>query len=160
MSQLFETPSGIAIPCEDRSEREIKRALHQLDPDLFLTKEVHRPTGAWCYAVYHWRGPAVAPVHILYWTEGEKSDGVPLPLSSGLVYAVESRKQYAGRNLVQEADADNELAKAKMTAEYDAELEEDVTRYFRRRLRLGSAANSRRFFFPGWAGRGRKGAAS
>lgn len=145
MIETFETPSGIALPCETRSERQIELALKQLDRDLFLTKEVHRPTGARCYAVYQYLSPTRPPLHILFWTHDRKSSGKPLPLSSGLVYEVESRKRFAGRNLAAEATAQNEQQLEADLAEADEERDE-ARGYFRRRLRMGSAANSRRFF--------------
>lgn len=146
MSETFDTPSGIAVVCDGRDEAWIRDELRRLDPDLFLTKEVHKVTRAPVYAVYHYKGPNAAPIHVLYWTDDGKSNGPPRPLSSGLVYEVQSRKRFWGRNLAAEAIDANEAMQEAAAAEHDAEMEEEVVRYHRRRLRMGSGQNVKRFF--------------
>lgn len=147
MSQAFvETPSGIALPVEEAGERDIERMLKQLDPKLMLVREKHAPSGQWVYAVYHYIAPDRAPLHVLYWTRNRKRDGYPLPLSTGIFYEVESRKQFAGRNLAVESREHNDAKRAEQSEVFDEELETEFTRYFRRRLRAGSEFNARRFF--------------
>jgi hypothetical protein len=142
----FETPSGLAIVAAERDDRSLEADLKRLDPALFLTRELHRPSGRWSYAVYHYLGPEQPPIHVLHWTRDRTAKGEPLPLSSGLYYEVESRKRNFGRNLAAEAQAENErMAQADLEAA-DEEREEDYTSYFRRRLRLGSAFNYQRYF--------------
>lgn len=140
---FVETPSGIALPVQERSEREIETQLKFLDRDLFLTKEVHRPTGVQSYAVYHYIGPDRPPVHVLYWTSNRKRDGEPLPLSTGIFYEVESRKQFFGRNIVQESEAANEARRERDLAAADAEREQELLPYFKRRLKFGPSVGDR-----------------
>lgn len=140
---LIETPSGIAVPVKERSDREIELELKRLDPALFLTREVHAPTGASSYAVYHYVGPNQAPIHVLYWTSDRTRTGTPLPLSTGIFYEVESRKRNFGKNLVAEAEAANESRRERDIAAADAEREEDLLPYFKRRLRFGPSIGDR-----------------
>jgi hypothetical protein len=144
--ESFETPSGLAVVTEEYDERRLEAELKRLDPDLFLTRELHRPSGGRFYAVYHYLGPTQPPAHVLYWTEDRTRTGEPLPLSSGIFFEVEARKRHFGKNLVAEADAANaERLEAELELA-DQEREEEYLRYFRRRLRLGSGQNSQRFF--------------
>jgi hypothetical protein len=144
--ESFETPSGLAVVTEERDERGIEAELKRLDPNLFLTRELHRPSGRWSYAVYHYLGPAQSPLHVLYWTEDRTLKGDPLPLSSGIFFELEARKRHFGTNLAVEAHAENERRREQDAELADEEREVEVTRYFRRRLRLGSGQNSQRFF--------------
>jgi hypothetical protein len=146
LMQEFVTPSGLAVAAEDRDERELERELKRLDPDLFLTRELHRASGRWSYAVYDYQGPDRPPIHVLYWTHDRTLAGTPLPLSTGVYYEVESRKRNLGVNLAQQAHEENERRRREDIARADAERDEDLMPYFRRRLRLGSGQNSQRYF--------------
>lgn len=135
----------LTVVWSQRSEREIDAALRRLEGggNLFLDKDRDRRTGAVFYCVREWdRNRSPHPVHILDWVE---ADGRPKPLTEGLVREVESRKQFWGRNLVQEIAERNEQRKAESEAQERAERQE-VGEYFGRRLRLGSGQNSRRHF--------------
>ena len=142
-NRSFETPTGVAVVAEHKSDRELEAMLKRLDPGLFLTVEVHAATRKPIYTVYHWVGPNDPPVHVLYWTEDRTRQGNPLPPSTGIVYEVESRKRNFERNLVAEADADNVAAVQENIEQADAERETEVTPYFRRRLTYGGHANQR-----------------
>ncbi len=148
MSSIFETPSGIALPCQERDERQLEQDLKRLDPDLFLVKEVYLPTGAPSFAVYQYMGPERPPLHLLYWTEDRTRRSRPLPLSTGIFYEIESRKQNAGRNLAEEARNEN-ARRLEADLEQADEERGEYHRFFRRRLRLGSAQNVQRFFHFG-----------
>lgn len=139
----FETPSGVAVVADQKSDREVELDLKRLDMSLFLTREQHEPTGSWLYAVYDWIGPNDPPVHVLYWTEDRTRTGNPLPLSSGLVYEVESRKRYFERDLVAEAVADNEASVQANIEAADEERETEVVPFFRKRLKYGPGIGAR-----------------
>lgn len=119
-------------PTQD--EKAIDRDLKRLDEGLFLDKERDRQSGGLVWTVRHQIGSGVTPPLVLEWRDRQ---GNPLPLSSGIVYAVEKRKANFGRDLLQESMAANDALEEKQNAEAAEELEE-IVRDFKKHYALGN----------------------
>jgi hypothetical protein len=121
------TPSGLELVFDNTDERTVDRQLKQLDDRLFLDKERDRRTGGLVYVVKQWVGSECPPVPVLEWRD--ERTRAPAPLSTGIVYAVESRKQFFGRDLVAESVAANDAAQEReeqRAAEEYNEIARDV----------------------------------
>lgn len=78
--------TGLVTVFENADERSIDRELKKLDLRLFLVREFDIRLRSYFYEVRHWAGSEHEPTLIVDWRE---PNGIPKPLSSGIVYEVQ-----------------------------------------------------------------------
>lgn len=132
MPFTFEEVGGIAIPYPTADERDIQRALQQLDPGLFLDKEWEPNPGFAYHVVKHRVGEnLVIPIA---GTEWRTAHG-PKPLSMAIVDRVrrnENALDGAAKWAIDRNNAIRERARADTSEQMD-----DVIRDFDRHGRIG-----------------------
>jgi len=113
------TRSGLVLAEEAGDETRLIRALKALDRDLILVKERDEKYEMWVWKVLVWAGDDRPAVPVLDWREG--GTGRPLPLTSGIVDAVDAqrRDRPGGYDAMKESDARNERLRAERRKDFD-----------------------------------------
>ena len=130
------TQSGLVLAEEAGDEARLSRALKDLDRDLILVRDRDEKYGLWVWKVLVWAGDDRPAVPVLDWREG--GTGRPLPLTSGIVDAVDAqrRDRPGGYDAMAESDAANERLREERRRELDdgiSAIEDD----FRAQLERG-----------------------
>ena len=128
--------SGLIVAEESADEAAMAQALKALDRDLILVKERDEKYEAWVWKVFVWAGDDRPAVPVMDWRE--HGLGRPLPLTSGIVDAVDAqrRDRRGGYDALAESDAANERLRESRRKDFDdgiAAVEDD----FRAQLERG-----------------------
>jgi hypothetical protein len=124
-----------------QDEGYIERELRNLDPNLFLDKEIDYRGGPVYYVVKHWIGSGHPPVVVLVWKD---VDGRPKPLTHEIVEKVK-RQEGAMDGLVDRILAEQQQRRERERVE-SREAQAELTREHLPRLKAAAG----RTLPPNW----------
>lgn len=124
MSLVYrETGSGLVLAEHGQDEAGITRALKTLDRDLILVRETDARHQCFVWKVLLHQGDTRPALHVLDWRD---RNGVPLPLSSGIVDAVNAQRKDrpGGYDAIAESDAANRRLRKQLQHDFEADVDE------------------------------------
>lgn len=121
---------SIAVVTESADDKQINRALRQLDPHLFLDYEVVQPYGLVPLIKEH-LGSGIAPLEVFRW---QNPDGSPKPLCMAMVDEFRRRAATRSADAAKRAAEANRERKERMHAEAREEMD-DIHREHAKRVR-------------------------
>lgn len=127
--------TSLLIPWEALDERAVHAALQQLEPNLFLNKEIDR-YGRLFYTACLFNGDR-APDPITVVVDWRETDDTPKPLSQGLVYEIEKMMRAGGVSVEAIMRRNNEM-RVKKDDERQQQAE-DIAKDFERHKNTGFA---------------------
>lgn len=126
----------LIVPWEAVDERTIDAALREIEPNLFLDKEIDQQGRLFYTACLHNGERAPNPITVA--VDWRESDGSPKPLSEGLVYEIKKMQQAGGVNIDSIMRRNNAL-RVKRDDER-MQIQEEIARDFDRHKKLGNFA--------------------
>jgi hypothetical protein len=121
LSHIFRRSASGLVLAENRTDEEtVGRLLREIDDHLILVRDIDRQFQVDVWRVYLHISDWQDAVHICDWRD--EITGEPLPLSSGILNAVQLQRK-ENRNARLDEDAANAALVAKRRQEFDADVD-------------------------------------